>query len=44
MFTPMRKGFTDMDEIEVKVVISAIVGFMLGIVLAVVFTMLVILK
>ena len=33
-----------MDEIEVKVVVSAIVGFMLGMVLAVAFTMLVILK
>lgn len=34
----------NMDEVEVKVVISAIVGFMLGIVLAVAFTMLVLLR
>ena len=33
-----------MDEVEVKVVISAIVGFMVGIVLAVAFMMLVILR
>ena len=33
-----------MDECEVKMVACAIVGFMLGIVLAVAFTMLVILK
>jgi hypothetical protein len=32
-----------MDEVEVKVLLSAIIGFMLGIVLAVVFTMLVLL-
>ncbi len=30
-----------MDEVEIKVLISAIIGFMLGIVAAVLFTMLV---